>query len=146
MELSNKYSISIATIFIWIGFVCAISFMEAWLKFKAPGITLPLGLGIGRIVFNVLNKVEWVLAFIIFLNLFIKSNNVFITVNAIFPLIVIILLLQTFGLLPMLDNRAELYIQGKDVPASSIHLYYIGMEVIKVIALFVLGFFQFKSV
>lgn len=30
-------------IFLWIGFVLAISFMEAWLKFQAPGITLALG-------------------------------------------------------------------------------------------------------
>lgn len=146
MNLSNKYSVSIAAIFIWIGFVSAISFMEAWLKFRAPGITLPLGLGIGRIVFNALNKVEWALAFIIFLNLFFKSNSVFTTVNMIFSLTVIILLLQTFWLLPILDNRAELYIQGKDVQASSIHFYYMGMEVIKVIALFIIGFFQFKSV
>lgn len=146
MEFSNKYSISIAAIFIWIGFVSAISFMEAWLKFRAPGITLPLGLGIGRIVFNALNKVEWGLAFIIFLNFFFRSNNFFKNINVIFSLIVIILLLQTFWLLPMLDNRAELYIQGKEVPASSIHFFYIGMEIIKVIALFIIGFFQFKSV
>lgn len=146
MELSNRYSISIAAIFIWIGFVSAISFMEAWLKFRAPGITLPLGLGIGRIVFNALNIVEWVLAFIIFLNLLFKSTDIITTVNMIYSLIVFILILQTFWLLPMLDNRAELYIQGKDVPASSIHFYYIGMETIKVIALCIIGFFQFKSV
>ncbi len=145
MKLSNKNSTTIAAIFIWIGFVSAISFMEAWLKFRAPGITLPLGLGIGRIVFNALNKVEWVLAFIIFLNLFFRSNSFYTNVNVIFALVVIILLLQTFWLLPMLDNRAELYIQGKDVPSSIIHFYYVGMEVIKVIALFIIGFFQFKS-
>ena len=146
MELSNKYSISISAIFIWIGFVSAISFVEAWLKFRAPGMTLSLGLGIGRIVFNALNKIEWVLALIIYLNLFFRSNDVFTTVNLIFSLIVVILLLQTFWLLPMLDNRAELYIQGKDVPALNIHFYYIGMEAIKVIALCIIGFFQFKSV
>lgn len=142
--LKIKYPIIIAAIFIWIGFVSAISFMEAWLKFTAPGITLPLGLGIGRIVFNALNNVEWVLAFIIFLNLFFRSNSFYRNVNVIFSLIVIILLLQTFWLLPMLDNRAELYMQGKEVPASNIHFYYIWMEVIKVIALFSIGFFQFK--
>src|SRR5699024_12699784 len=38
--------------------VLAISFLEAPLKFRAPGITLPLGLGIGRIVFPALNTVE----------------------------------------------------------------------------------------
>lgn len=36
--------------FVWLGMVLAISFLEAPLKFRAPGVTIPLGLGIGRIV------------------------------------------------------------------------------------------------
>jgi hypothetical protein len=63
-----KYPLALSATFIWIGFVCAISFMEAWLKFTAPGITIPLGLGIGRVVFHALNKVEWVLCAIIVAN------------------------------------------------------------------------------
>ena len=39
-----------------------VSFLETPLKFRAPGITLPLGLGIGRLVFRALNTVELVLA------------------------------------------------------------------------------------
>ena len=35
---------------LWFGLVAAISFIEAPLKFQAPGITIPLGLGIGRLV------------------------------------------------------------------------------------------------
>ncbi len=54
--------VNIITTFLWIGFVCAISFMEAWLKFQAPGVTLAVGLGIGQLVFALLNKVEWVFA------------------------------------------------------------------------------------
>lgn len=38
--------------------VLAISFLEAPLKFRAPGITVPLGLGIGRLVFQAFNAVE----------------------------------------------------------------------------------------
>lgn len=48
--------------FVWLGMVLAISFLEAPLKFRAPGIDLKLGLGIGRIVFRALNLVEVVLA------------------------------------------------------------------------------------
>jgi hypothetical protein len=44
--------LKIAIPFVWFGFVCAISFMEAPLKFQAPNITVELGLGIGRIVFS----------------------------------------------------------------------------------------------
>jgi hypothetical protein len=54
--------IGTAVAFVWLGMVLAISFLETPLKFRAPGITLPLGLGIGRLVFRALNTVEVVLA------------------------------------------------------------------------------------
>ena len=43
---------------LWLGFVCAISFVEAPLKFKAPGVELKHALSIGRLVFHALNRVE----------------------------------------------------------------------------------------
>jgi hypothetical protein len=42
-------------VFVWLGMVLAISFLEAPLKFRAPDVTLRIGLGIGRIVFRALN-------------------------------------------------------------------------------------------
>lgn len=51
-----------AVTFLWLGMVLAISFLEAPLKFRAPGVTIPVGLGIGRIVFRALNLTEAVLA------------------------------------------------------------------------------------
>ena len=54
--------IGAAVAFVWLGMVLAISFLETPLKFRAPGITVPLGLGIGRLVFRALNTVEVVLA------------------------------------------------------------------------------------
>jgi hypothetical protein len=47
-----------ALIFVWLGMVLAISFLEAPLKFRAPGVTLSIGLGIGRLVFRALNAAE----------------------------------------------------------------------------------------
>ncbi|MGH3776424.1 MAG: hypothetical protein ACRDRR_11940 [Pseudonocardiaceae bacterium] len=44
------------------GNVLAISFLETPLKFRAPGITVPLRLGIGRLVLRVRNAVELALA------------------------------------------------------------------------------------
>ena len=43
---------SVAVTFLWLGMVLAISFLEAPLKFRAPGVTVPIGLGIGRLVFR----------------------------------------------------------------------------------------------
>jgi hypothetical protein len=51
-----------AVCFVWLGAVLAISFLEAPLKFRAPGITRPLALGLGRLVFRALNRLELVLA------------------------------------------------------------------------------------
>lgn len=131
--------------FLWIGFVGAISFMEAWLKFRAPGITVPLGLGIGRIVFNALNKVEWCLAIIILISLLLnKGVSLFRTDNLFYLIPVLILILQTFWLLPALDARAELHIQGTDAPASNLHFVYVGLELLKISSLSAFGILLYK--
>ncbi|MBD98991.1 MAG: hypothetical protein CMO34_04035 [Verrucomicrobia bacterium] len=134
-----KYPISVIATFLWVGFICAISFMEAWLKFRADGITLSLGLGIGRLVFSALNKVEWVLAIAILLNQFFDLKS--ISVKKLIPFFIpfVLLITQTFWLLPALDYRAELIIQGQILPPSNLHFYYVGMEVVKVISLFLFG-------
>ena len=51
-----------AVTFVWLGMVLAISFLEAPLKVRALGVTLRIGLGIGRLVFGALNIVEAVFA------------------------------------------------------------------------------------
>lgn len=146
MKISYQFLI-IAAGFLWIGFVGAISFMEAWLKFRAPGITVPLGLGIGRIVFSVLNKVEWCLAIIIFISLALNKGTSLFRMDNLFYLIpVLVLIIQTFWLLPALDFRAELHIQGADVPASSLHFVYVGLELLKIISLSAFGILLYKII
>lgn len=145
MNNGNKYPLAIAATFLWIGFVGAISFMEAWLKFRAPGISLELGLGIGRIVFNALNKVEWVMVILIFISLLLNKVELTKPKNTLILIPTLILILQTFWLLPTLDARAELYIQNLPVPPSKIHFVYIGAELVKVIFLFAFGIQLFKQ-
>lgn len=54
--------IILVAIFLWSGCILTISFMESWLKFRAPGVILPIGLSIGKMMFNTLNKIEWFFA------------------------------------------------------------------------------------
>ncbi len=134
---------AISLTFLWIGFVCAISFMEAWLKFQAPGITLELGLGIGKLVFNALNKVEWVLAFIIIMSILISGHSLLKGKNLLIIAIIVILAMQSFWLLPTLFERANMHIQSQSVSSSSFaHYTYIIVEVAKVISLSVFGVSQ----
>lgn len=142
MKSKVEQPIAVICAFTWIGCICAISFMEAWLKFRAPGVTLPIGLGIGRLVFAALNKVEWVFAVAILIsNVRIVKK---ISFDPFYIIVVLALMVQTVWLLPALDARAELYIQGKTVPLSYLHFYYVIAEGIKFIALSIFGTKLFK--
>ena len=44
--MAHWTAIAVAALFVWLGMVLAISFLEAPLKFRAPGVTIALGLGI----------------------------------------------------------------------------------------------------
>jgi len=136
--------IIIATVFVWVGCLAAISFMESWLKFQAPGITVPLGLGIGRLVFGALNKMEWAFTLIIAASLFFGAVKHPPSALLWYAVPVFILLLQTFWMLPALDLRAQAVLNGQTGPPSLLHWYYAGGEVIKIISLFLLGFGIFK--
>lgn len=133
------YSLVLVAVFVWIGFVCSISFMEAWLKFQAPNVSLSTGLSIGRLIFSALNKVEWALGGVI-ASFAILDNQKPKLAKSIFLLIpIIILVLQTSWLLPSLNERAEKIIHGMDVLPSFVHFNYIFLEFIKIFSLFALG-------
>jgi len=139
MKSKTTYPLSIATIFIWAGFVGAISFMESWLKFQAPGITLSLGLGIGKLVFGALNIMEWIFVLLILVEVLIKKRPLFHKGNILFFLVLAIVVLETFWLLPALDHRAELVIVGQKLSESYLHFYYVGFEIIKLVCLLFFG-------
>ena len=143
--MRTKYQMAIIATFLWIGFVCAISFMEAWLKFRAPGVTIPIGLGIGRLVFNALNKVEWLLGIVIMGNLVFSKSKILTLKNTLYFIPIFMLLLQTTWALPALDARAELYIKGQPFADSYLHFYFVGMEIIKVACLTIFGIKLFNK-
>lgn len=129
----------IAIPFIWFGMIAAISFMEAPLKFQAPGVTLGLGLGIGRLVFWALNKMEIVLAVLMLISLLVQKPRKSRFPSVMFGVIAVLLILETVWLLPVLDARATEVIQGTAAPYSNTHLIYIAFDSIKFLLLFALG-------
>ncbi|HRP58323.1 hypothetical protein [Agriterribacter sp.] len=131
--------IAIMCVFLWLGFVFAISFMEAWLKFRAPGVSLSVGLGIGKLVFSALNKVEWIFAAIVLSCLFFDKTIIRTSNKIWLGFIILVLLAQTFWLLPLLAARADAIINGGSSAPSSLHWLYVTAEVIKVALLFSLG-------
>ncbi len=136
--------LQIAIPFIWFGAVAAISFMEAPLKFTAPHITLPLGLEIGYVVFHALNKVEIVLGVLFLITIIFNKQNKK-TMPILFGVVAIILLLQTFWLFPLLDERTMQVINGTAKPYSNLHIYYIVFDAVKLILLLALGIISVRS-
>lgn len=144
-KVIKYYNIIVSLIYVWVGFICAISFMEAWIKFQAEGVTTSIGVAIGRLVFNALNKVEILLSSIIILLLFLALNKTKkVLIMAFIP--IIILLIQTFFLLPRLDQRAQLIINGEQIVNSSLHFYYVALEVAKLLSLLIFGAQIFKQI
>ena len=117
---------------VWLGMICAIA-MEAQLKFQAPSITRELGLGIGKIVFTALNRVECAFAILLLITFFVFKNAR--RTQIVFAAIFLILLAQTFWLLPNLIERIDLIVNGQTPPDSSLHLVYIAFEILKMILL-----------
>ncbi|MCR5889709.1 hypothetical protein LRS06_18410 [Hymenobacter sp. J193] len=141
-SLATGSLLLVLALFVWAGMVGGISFLEAPLKFTAPHITVPLGLGIGRIVFAALNKAELLLAAVA------VGSAVYVRVPAhlagALGLLSSILLLQTFWLLPALDVRALALLAGRPAPPSSLHMVYIGLEVVKLLTLLLTGSWAFR--
>ncbi|HVV06979.1 MAG TPA: hypothetical protein VHC96_22265 [Puia sp.] len=140
-----RYFIMIAASFLWVGFICAISFMETRLKFRAPGVTLPIGLSIGKLVFRALNKMEWAFAIIIVIGTLIDNGHLNVWVIAGYGAALSLLVTQTIWLLPALEKRADARISGKTLFPSAHHRYFIAAELGKVIALFLSGICLLKS-
>jgi len=132
----------LAVPFIWLGMVLAISFLETPLKFRAPGITLPLGLGIGRLVFRALNAAELALAGTLTLALLASTagdGNLGGAATIVLLIVWTLLLVQVALLRPRLDRRAQQLIHGQHPPRSHQHLAYIAAECAKVALLPTLG-------
>jgi hypothetical protein len=143
--MSLKLFIFSMCVFMWMGFICAISFMEAWLKFRAPGVTVPIGLGIGKLVFGALNKVEWVFALAILGILLAGKYPVPTAFKVWYGIAVLFPLAQSFWLLPVLDNRADALIRGESLHPSPLHIYFVLLEIFKVLALFLMARNLFHS-
>jgi hypothetical protein len=126
-----------AVAFIWLGMVVAISFLEAPLKFRAPGVSVRIGLGIGRLVFAALNRVEVVLLLVVAGALLAGPRPVPVIVAA--ALTAALLAVQLAVVRPVLHRRSDRVLAGEEPPRSRAHLYYVALELAKALALVVLG-------
>jgi hypothetical protein len=134
---ATSAAIAAAATFVWLGMVLAISFLEAPLKFRAPGVTVPIGLGIGRLVFRALNRTEAVLALAVIVAVAVGGPSVPVGVLTAVP--ALLLAVQLAAIRPRLNRRSDRVLAGETLPRSRAHLFYVATESIKVLALLALG-------
>jgi hypothetical protein len=135
--MTGAAAAAVAATFVWLGMVLAISFLEAPLKFRAPDVTLRIGLGIGRLVFRALNIAEAVLAVIIVVSLAVREPGA--GALALLAVAIATLAVQLTFIRRPLTRRSDAVLAGQDAPRSHAHHAYIALETVKVIALLVGG-------
>ncbi|MGH3401428.1 MAG: hypothetical protein ACRDRJ_02750 [Streptosporangiaceae bacterium] len=142
MSATPAAAAATAITFVWLGMVLAISFLEAPLKFRAPGVTLQVGLGIGRLVFRALNAAEaiWAVAAAALAAASPPAGAIAAIAAAIVTLMAQLLLAR-----PRLARRSDAVLAGQDAPRSHAHYAYLALEGAKVIALLVGGILLLAS-
>lgn len=123
---------------LWAGIVVGISFIEAPAKFRAPTLTLPVALDVGRHVFAASHAVQIGLGVVVLAGLLAggarRRARALVIVAAL-----VILAVQVALIVPVLDARAAVYIAGGTPAGTSPHGFYVGLEVLKLLALMVAG-------
>lgn len=146
MKYQIKYPFIFAVSFFWLGLVIAVCFLETPLKFQVPGMTLPIALELGKTMFGISTNIQLGLMILVFFNFFLNPSklNKFIIFTGV--LLALILVLEKFWMLPILDARADVLATGKGLPPTPLHNYFIYAECIKAILLLSIGFLQLKKI
>ena len=132
-----KHPFIFALLFLWIGILISISFIETPLKFQVTGMTLPIALELGKITFGISTIIQFVLLGIILLLLFINRKEINYPMKICVIILTIILCLEKFWMLPVLDARADILMTGKGLPPTPLHDYFIYAESLKLLMLIV---------
>lgn len=109
--------------------IIGLSFIETPLKFLAPGITTPLGLGIGRLVFIALSIAGWIILVVLTLVGQARPREAkrgWLLIGAMW----VVMIIESFVIRPALAARSDVIISGGDPGESWLHYGYIAAELV----------------
>ncbi len=144
----SRYSFVLSIL--WFGIAAFIAYVETPLRFQPERISLEDALSIGHLVFHALNATELFLAAALVVACLIsrgaRSDRVFAKrISLSLAIAVSILLVQTGMLFTVLDWRTEAILRGEEVAPSMHHQIYIGLDLIKLLAVAALAAFQIRQ-
>jgi hypothetical protein len=112
---------------VWIGLLGGLSFIETPLKFLAPDVTLPIALGIGRLVLTGANIAGAVLLVALTIVSFLRPRvprRAWSVIGALW----LVLLVAVAVIRPPLTARPDAILAGQDPGASPLHVIYIAAD------------------
>lgn len=117
----------------WLGMLVGVSFLATPVKFQAPSLELPVALEVGHVTFAAFSRTESALSLLLAIAVLLpRTFRAEVLFAAVAILIVVV---QAFWLLPILDARIEAVIAGQPLPPSQHHMLYALLEVVKALAL-----------
>ena len=148
MQSARTLNLTIAIlVLLWTGLLLGVSFLATPVKFLAPSLTLPVALDVGRQTFAVFNALELALALGL-LTVCLARGFFFRQRGWIFYggfVMLLLVMLQTLWLLPALDARVEIIIQGGSPPPSMLHNLYIAVDLLKLVMLVAMAVLSFRD-
>jgi hypothetical protein len=126
---------------VWLGLVVGVSFIATPAKFLAPTLDLSVALDVGRQTFGVFAVVEVIAAATLGVLMFFARREA--TVVLLGAFVVLAVAVEQLWLLPLLDERVEIIIQGGEPEASSLHAVYIVLDGLKILLLIGLAWVSF---
>jgi hypothetical protein len=108
-----------------------VSFIATPAKFIAPHLSMPVALEVGKATFHVFNKMEWGIGLLAVLcTVHTREDSLKWVLSS---SLLLLLLLETFWLMPYLDIRTDQVIAGGHASPGIHHKLYIIIEILKVI-------------
>ena len=121
----------------WAGCLAGVSLLATPVKFTAPSLDLTVALDVGRVTFAALNRVEIVLAALLILIVVVRARAAWNVAGAL--IIAALVGAQALWLLPGLDARVGIIMEGGTPPDSPLHWLYIAVDGVKPVLLAALG-------
>ena len=141
--MKRIFQYSFVVTILWLGFVTAISFIETPTRFAVEEVPRENILAIGNRVFHALNTSEILFAGFTLVGLVTGNwtrNCRWVGVAAIS-----ILVIQTWMLFAVLDERTLAQVRGESVAPAHWHSLYIGLELLKLVLLVTLTVMQIRQ-
>lgn len=139
MNFISKSKISGICIFIWVGCILSITFIETPFVFHQSGLPLSIGLKLSSLIFRTLNTLEWLFAILILLPFLFTPVKRISAHQFVFLAVLLILMIQTIWLFT--THRIPFSMQYQNGTVAGIRLYFLNVvaDILKTSCLIFVG-------